>query len=49
MLFAVVGTGMQKAIQAFRDGDVETALGALVVFAVVAAVALRRVLKQRSD
>jgi hypothetical protein len=49
MLFAVVGTGMEKAIQAFRDGDVETALGALVVFAVVAAVALRRLLKQRSD
>ena len=49
VLFAIVGTGVQMAIRALMEGDVETAIGALVIFAVVAVVALRRILKRRSD
>jgi len=49
VLFAIVGTGVQMAVRAMWEGDVETAIGALVVFAMVAAVALRRILKSRSD
>ena len=49
ILFAIVGTGVQTAIRALWEGDVATAAGALVVFAVVAIVAVRRILKRRSD
>jgi len=49
ILFAIAGTGVQMAIRALVEGDVETAIGALVIFAVVAVVALRRILKRRSD
>jgi len=49
ILFAIVGTGVQMAIRALVEGDVETAIGALVIFAVVAVVASRRILKRRSD
>jgi hypothetical protein len=47
ILFAVAGTGVQTAIRALWEGDVETAIGALVIFAVVAVVALRRILKTK--
>ncbi len=47
ILFAIVGTGVQMAIRALWEGEVETAIGALVIFAVVAVVALRRILKNR--
>lgn len=48
ILFAIVGTGMQTAIRALWEGEVEKAIGALVIFAVLAVVALRRILKRRS-
>jgi hypothetical protein len=47
MLFAIAGTGVQIAIRALAEGDVETAIGALVILAVVAVVALRRILKAK--
>ena len=49
VLFTIVGTGVQMAIRAMWEGDVETAIGALVIFAMVAAVALRRIFKRKSD
>lgn len=47
ILFAIVATGVQSAIRALQEGDVERAIGALVIFAVVVAVGLRRMLKKR--
>lgn len=47
MLFFILGTGIQMAIRALSEGDVETAAGALVILAVVAVVALSRLLKRR--
>jgi hypothetical protein len=47
ILIAIVGTGVQTAIRALWEGEVETAIGALVILAVVAFVALRRILKNR--
>jgi len=47
ILFSIAATGVQMAIRALWDGDVETAIGALVIFAVVAIVAVRRILKTR--
>jgi len=49
VLFVIVGTGVQMGIRAMWEGDVETAIGALVILAMVAAVALRRIFKSRSD
>lgn len=48
VLFAILGTGVQMAIRALVEGDVETAIGALVIFAVVAVVAVRRILERKS-
>lgn len=47
IMFAMVGTGVQTAIRALWEGEVEMAIGALVIFAVVAVVALRRILKKK--
>jgi len=47
ILFSIAATGVQMAIRALWAGDVETAIGALVIFAVVAIVAVRRILKTR--
>ncbi len=47
ILFAIVATGVQSAIRALQEGDVERAIGALVIFAVVVAVGVRRILKKR--
>jgi len=47
ILLAVAGTGVQTAIRALWKGEVETAIGALVILAVVAVVALRRILKKK--
>jgi len=47
VLFSIVATGVQVAIRALWAGDVETAIGALVIVAVVAIVAVRRILKTR--
>lgn len=47
MLFFIIGTGVQMAIRALAEGDVRTAAGALVIFAVVAIVALGRLVKRR--
>lgn len=49
VLFFIIGTGVQMAIRALAEGDVETAAGALVIFAVVAIVALRRIVNRRRD
>lgn len=48
ILLAVLGAGVRTAIDALSEGDVETAIAALVIFAVVAVVGLRRLLKQRN-
>ena len=42
ILFAILATGVQTAIRALWEGDVERAIGALVIFAVVAVVARPR-------
>jgi hypothetical protein len=47
VLFFILGTGVQMAIAALREGEVEKAIGALVIFAFVAVAGLRRLLKQR--
>jgi hypothetical protein len=47
VLFFILGTGVQMAIRALSEGDVETAAGALVILAVVALVALGRLVKRR--
>jgi hypothetical protein len=47
ILFTIAGTGVQMVIRALAEGDFETAIGALVILAVVAVVALRRILKNR--
>jgi hypothetical protein len=47
ILFAILGTSVQTAIRALSEGDVERAIGALVIVAVVAVVALRRMLKSK--
>jgi hypothetical protein len=47
VLFAIVATGVQSAIRALQEGESRRAIGALVIFAVVVAVAVRRILKQR--
>jgi hypothetical protein len=47
VLFFILGTGVQMAIRALSEGDVETAAGALVILAVVALVALGRLVKGR--
>lgn len=47
VLFFILGTGVQMAIRALSEGDVETAAGALVILAVVAVVALSRLVKRR--
>ena len=47
VLFFILGTGVQMAIRALSEGDVETAAGALVILAVAAVVALSRLVKRR--
>jgi hypothetical protein len=47
ILFAILGTGVQTAIRALWEGDVERAIGALVILAVVVVFALRRMLKRK--
>ena len=47
VLFAIAGAGVQAAIRALAEGDVETAIGALVMLAVLAVFALRRILKNK--
>lgn len=49
ILFFVVGTGVQMAIRALWAGDVEAAIGALVIFAVAAAVTVRRLLNRKVE
>ena len=49
VLFFIVGTGVQMAIRALAEGDVEAAAGALVILAFAMIVALRRILKRRGD
>jgi hypothetical protein len=48
ILFFVLGTGLQVAIRALAEGDVETAIGALVVCAAVAVVAVGRIFRRRT-
>jgi len=47
VLFAFLGSGVQTAIRALRQGEAESAIGALVVLAVVAVFAVRRMLTRR--
>jgi len=47
ILFAVAGSAVQMAIRALQEGDAEAAIGALVIFAMVAVVAVRRILKRK--
>jgi hypothetical protein len=47
ILFAIAGAGVQEAIRALEEGDVAAAIGALVILAVVAIFALRRILKNK--
>jgi hypothetical protein len=47
ILFVILGTSVQSAIHALQEGDVERAIGALVIMALVAAVALRRILTSK--
>jgi len=47
ILFVILGTSVQSAIHALQEGDVERAIGALAIMALVAAVALRRILKSK--
>lgn len=49
VLFFIIGTGVQMAIRALAEGDIETAAGALVILALVAIVALSRMVKRRRD
>lgn len=49
VLFAIIGTGVQMVIRALAEGDLETAMGALVVFAVVAVVTLGRIMSRRKS
>ena len=47
VLFFILGTGVQMAIRALSEGDVETAAGALVILAIVAVVAVSRLVRRR--
>lgn len=47
ILFVVAGTVMQLAIRALHDGDVEGAVGAIVMLMMVAFVVVRRVMKRK--
>jgi predicted Na+-dependent transporter len=47
ILFVVAGTVMQLAIRALHDGDVEAAVGAIVMLMMVAFVVVRRVMKRK--
>jgi len=49
VLFAILGSGVQLAIRALGSGEVEKAIGALLIFAVVAVVGLRRLLKRKTQ
>jgi len=42
ILLFIAGTGVQLAIQALESGDVEAAVGALVILAMAALIAWRR-------
>jgi len=42
ILLVIAGTGVQLAMQALESGDVEAAIGALVILAMAALIAWRR-------
>lgn len=47
ILVFIAGLGVQAAIQALNAGDVEAAIGVLVMVALVAFVALRAILRRK--